>query len=106
MDPVEVEVHLHPELRLTMPRANTPAGWITFGFDSDLNEATSQATVEMLNLMGEIYGLRIKEALALAGLVVDLRVTQIVNGVKGVHAMLPHDAVEKVASDRAPFATL
>jgi hypothetical protein len=36
--------------------------------------------------------------------VVDLRVTQIVNGVKGVHAILPHHAVEKVASDRAPFA--
>ena len=57
MDPVEVEVHLHPELRLTMPRANTPAGWITFGFDSNLNEATSQATVEMLKLMGEVFGL-------------------------------------------------
>lgn len=106
MDPVEVQVHLHPELRLTMPRANTPAGWITFGFDSDLNEATSQATVEMLNLMGEVYGLRVKEALALAGLVVDLRITQIVNGVKGVHAILPHHAVEKVASDSAPFAAL
>jgi acetamidase/formamidase len=25
--------------------------------------------------------------------VVDLRVTQIVNGVKGVHAVLPHDAI-------------
>jgi acetamidase/formamidase len=104
MDPVEVEVNLHPELRLTMPRANTPAGWITFGFDSDLNEATAQATVEMLKLMGEVYGLRAEEALA--GLVVDLRVTQIVNGVRGVHAVLPPHAVEKVAPDRAPFAAL
>jgi acetamidase/formamidase len=106
MDPVEVEVHLHPELRLTMPRANTPAGWITFGFHSDLNEAAAQATVEMLNLMGEIYGLSAKEALALAGLVVDLRITQTVNGVKGVHAILPHDAVETAAADPAPSATL
>jgi acetamidase/formamidase len=97
---------LHPELRLTRPRADTPAGWITFGFDADLNEATSQATVEMLKLMGEVYGLRVKEALALAGLVVDLRVTQIVNGVRGVHAILPPHAVERVASDRAPFAAL
>jgi len=106
MDPVEVEVHLHPELRLTMPRANTPAGWITFGFDSDLNEAAAQATEAMLNLMGDIYGLSAKEALALAGLVVDLRITQTVNGVKGVHAILPHDAVETAAADPAPSATL
>ena len=53
----------------------------------------------MLKLMGEVYGLRVKEALALAGLVIDLRINQIVNGVKGVHAILPHDAVEKFASD-------
>ncbi len=88
MDPVEIEVILHPELRLTMPRANTPAGWITFGFHTDLNEAAARATVEMVNLMGELYGLKPKEALALAGLVVDLRITQIVNGVRGVHAVL------------------
>jgi acetamidase/formamidase len=54
----------------------------------------------MLNVMGELYGLRAKEALALAGLVVDLRITQIVNGVKGVHAVLPHDAVETAVADR------
>ena len=29
----------------------------------------------------------------MASLVVDLRVTQIVNGVRGVHAVLPHDAI-------------
>jgi acetamidase/formamidase len=97
MDPVEIEVHLHPEVRLTMPRAHTPAGWITFGFHADLNEAAVQATVEMVKLMGELYGLKAKEALALAGLVVDLRITQIVNGVRGVHAILPHGAIENAA---------
>jgi acetamidase/formamidase len=89
MDPVEVEVHLHPELHLTMPRAETQAGWITFGFHADLNEAAAQATVEMVRLMGELYGMKVKEALALAGLVADLRITQTVNGVRGVHAILP-----------------
>jgi acetamidase/formamidase len=33
------------------------------------------------------------EALAMAGIVVDLRVTQVANGVKGVHAVLPHGAI-------------
>ncbi len=100
MDPVEIEVVLHPELHLMMPRANTPAGWITFGFHADLNEAAARATVEMVNLMGELYGLKAKEALALAGLVVDLRITQIVNGVRGVHAVLGHEAIDRVEGGR------
>ncbi len=43
--------------------------------------------------MGREHGLERREALALASVVVDLRVTQIVNGVKGVHAVLAHDAI-------------
>jgi acetamidase/formamidase len=33
------------------------------------------------------------DALAMASLVVDLRITQIVNGVMGVHAVLPDGAI-------------
>jgi len=47
----------------------------------------------MLRLMNELFGYGRKEALALASLVVDLRITQIVNGVRGVHAVLPHGAI-------------
>jgi len=39
------------------------------------------------------------DALALASLVVDLRITQIVNGICGVHAILPHAAL---GEPRAP----
>ena len=49
----------------------------------------------MVRLMGELYQLTPKEALALASLVMDLRITQVVNGVRGVHALLPHDAIEQ-----------
>jgi acetamidase/formamidase len=38
------------------------------------------------------HGLAHDEALALASVVVDLRVTQVVNGVLGVHAVLRDDA--------------
>ena len=34
-----------------------------------------------------------REAFSLASLLVDLHVTQVVNGVKGVHAILPHGAL-------------
>lgn len=90
---VEVELHLRPDLKLSMPRAWTPHGWLTFGFHSDLNEAWIQATEEMVGLMSELYPLSRKEALGLSSLVVDLSLTQCVNGVRGVHAFLAHDAL-------------
>ncbi len=94
MERVTLTLHLHDDLRLKTPRAHTPAGWITFGFHEDLDEAAYVALEAMLNLMNEHYGLPRREALALASLVVDMRITQIVNGVRGVHAILPHSALE------------
>ena len=47
----------------------------------------------MLGLMARERGLERREALALASVVVDLRVTQMVNGVRGIHARLAHDAL-------------
>jgi acetamidase/formamidase len=95
MDRVELTFHLRDDMHLTSPRAHTPAGWLTFAFHEDLNEAAYQAVDAMLALMGEQLSLERVDALALASLVVDLRITQIVNGVKGVHAVLPHGAIRK-----------
>ncbi|MDR0271537.1 acetamidase/formamidase family protein [Paenibacillus sp.] len=95
MDEVEVTIQLLEDLHLANPRANTPAGWLTFGFHEDLNEATVQALDGMLDLMGELYGLDRVQAIALGSAVIDLRITQIVNGVKGVHACLPHGAMKR-----------
>lgn len=74
-------------------RADTPAGWITFGFGETLDAAAIEAVHGMLDLLQERHGLDQCEALALASAVVDVRVTQMVNGVVGVHAVLPHGAV-------------
>jgi acetamidase/formamidase len=93
MDEVVLTFTLQDAPRLTMPRAETPAGTITFGLHEDLDEAAHLAVDGMLALMGERYGLSRPEALALASVVVDLRVTQICNGVRGVHAILPTGAV-------------
>jgi acetamidase/formamidase len=93
---VEMQLSLRSDLAITLPRARTREGWLTFGFHPDLDEAAAIATVEMLNLMGELYGLSSKDALSLASLVVDLRVTQIVNGVRGIHAVLPDSALKRV----------
>ena len=94
MERVELTFQLLPDMPLHSPRASTPAGWVTLGLHEDLNEATYLALGTMLDLMQEQDpALTRSDALALASLVVDLRVTQIVNGVRGVHAVLPHGAI-------------
>lgn len=92
MEYVDLTFHLREDLPLTMPRALTPAGWVTFGFDRDLNAATHIAVNGMLDLMTQRFALSRLEALALASLVMDIRVTQTVNDVCGVHAVLPPNA--------------
>ena len=92
---VDLTLTLRDDLVLTTPRAHTPAGWITFGFHEDLHAAMITALDAMLGLLGEQYQLSRKHALALASLAVDLRITQIVNGVRGVHALLPFGAIQQ-----------
>lgn len=94
MDVADLTFYVRDDISLSMPRAKTPAGWITFGFDEDLNKAMYTALGGMLDLMQELHQMERKEALALSSLVVDLRVTQVVNGVRGVHAVLPHGAIK------------
>jgi acetamidase/formamidase len=93
MDRVSLTFTLHPDMRITTPRARTQSAWITLGFHEDLLEANMIALDAMLDLMMELYGMSRLEALGMASLVVDMRVTQIVNGVRGVHAVLPHGAI-------------
>ena len=94
--PVEravLTLSLRDDLELETPIAWTPEAWLTFGFDEDLDEAAALAIEGMLELMGREHGFERREALALASVVVDLRVTQMVNGVRGIHARLAHDAL-------------
>ena len=81
------------DLELRTPIARTGASWIAFGFSEDLDLAAEEAMATMLDLMEREFQLDRDYALALSSVIVDLRVTQIVNGVKGVHAMLRDDAI-------------
>jgi acetamidase/formamidase len=94
MERVALTFHLHQDLHLKTPSDETPAVQNTLGIHEDLNEATLLALEAMLDLLGEQYGVGRHEALALASLVVDLRVTQIVNGVNGVHDVMPPGAIK------------
>ena len=81
------------DLELRTPIARTPTTWIAFGFDEDLDRAAESAMATLLDLMERELSLDRSYALALASVAVDLRVTQIVNGVKGIHAVLADDAI-------------
>jgi acetamidase/formamidase len=93
MKQVDLTFVLHENMTLKTPAAQTDEGWITFGFSQDLDEAANIACNAMLDFMMKDYDISRQAALALASVVVDLRVTQIVNGVKGVHAVLPNGAL-------------
>lgn len=93
LDRLELTLSVPDCPELQTPIAWTPDAWVTFGFDEDLDEAAAAATDSMLELMGRELELERADALALASVVVDLRVTQLVNGVRGVHAVLRHDAI-------------
>jgi acetamidase/formamidase len=93
LDRLKLTLTLEDRPELKAPIAWTPEAWLTFGFDEDLDEAAALATDAMLELMQRELEIARVDALALASVVVDLRVTQVVNGVKGVHAVLRHDAI-------------
>jgi acetamidase/formamidase len=80
---------------ITAPVARTAAGWLTMGFHTLLDEAVVAAINAMLSLMQAEYGMSRKDAFGLASVAVDLRITQIVNAVQGVHAFLPFDAITR-----------
>ena len=93
--PVEatVTLELRDDLRLEWPIARITDAWLTFGFDEHLGRAARIAVDGMLDLMQRELGVGRSEALALASVVVDLRVTQVVNESLGVHAVLRDDAL-------------
>jgi acetamidase/formamidase len=84
-----VELRLRKDMKLTHPRAETGTHHILMGFDPLIDNAAKMALRETIDFLGEARGMSRDDAYTLCSLAVDLHVTQIVNGVKGVHAMLP-----------------
>lgn len=93
MRSVTLTVDLLEDVSIDAPRAWTAEGWIAFGVAPTLDEAALRALGEMVTLLQERLGVPRKEALNLASQTVDLRITQLVNGVKGVHAVIEHAAL-------------
>jgi acetamidase/formamidase len=79
---------LHKGAGLKMPRAETPTHFISMGLNEDLDQAMKQALREMIAFICARSNLSREQAYQFCSLAVDFRVTQTVNGEKGVHGML------------------
>jgi len=79
---------VHKGMNLRWPRAETPTHIITMGLHESLDEAARRATKEMIDYLVTERGLSRDDAYMLTSAAVDLHVTEVVDGVKGVHAML------------------
>jgi len=83
-----IQVTVRKGKRLNWPRAETPAHYIAMGLHTDLDEAARLATREMVEFLVTEKGMNRDEAYILCSLAADLHVTQLVDGTKGVHAMI------------------
>ena len=79
---------LRTDMSLEWPIAETPTHMITMAFDPDLDDCAEIALREMMKLICARTGIDRHSAHTLMSLAADLRITQIVNGNKGVHCML------------------
>jgi acetamidase/formamidase len=73
---------------LRWPRAETASHYITMGLNADLDLALEQALREMIAFITARSGLTREQAYQFCSLAVDFRITQSVNGEKGVHGLL------------------
>jgi len=92
----DLRIRVEPDLRLDHPLAITPAGLVSMGFADDLETAARTAADQLLTFLEAHCGLPWMEGYRLASLSVDLRITQVVNRVVGVHAVLPHDVLKQL----------
>ena len=76
------------DLAIDFPFAESATHLIAIGLDEDLDDAAAQAVREMVRHVCRLTALTRNQAYMLCSLAGDLRVTQTVDGNKGVHMML------------------
>jgi acetamidase/formamidase len=83
-----LKLSLRRDMVLKRPMVETKTHIITTGFDEDLDEAVKIATRDMIEWLVTRHGMERLDAYLLCTLALDLRISQVVNLRKGVHAML------------------
>lgn len=86
---------LHKGVSLESPQAETPTHYIVTGLDRDLNEAMRKAVLHAAQFLRERNGLSFEQAVMLSSASVDFEISQFVDGVVGIHGMIPKTVVRK-----------
>lgn len=86
---LHVQVILHKQKNFAWPVAETHTHWIIIGLDKDLNVAMTLAARNAIKFLATRAKLSELDAYALCSIAVSFRVTQVVDIVRGVHAMIP-----------------
>jgi len=81
------------DLEAPLPFAETADHLMAMGFDADLDDAAKTAVRRMIDLICERTERTREEAYMLASLAADFKVTQLVDGEKGVHGLLAKSAL-------------
>lgn len=90
------ELIVRKDLSLALPRAETASHLITMGFDPTLDRAMEIALKQMIAWLGERHGFSAEDAYSLCSLIADFRVTQTVNGSRGVHGVIAKSVLPQV----------
>ena len=77
------------DMHLKWPRAETPTHYITMGLDPDLTQAARLCALETIDFLVNEKHMTRDDAYALTSVAIDLEITQLVDGTRGVHAMIP-----------------
>jgi acetamidase/formamidase len=80
---------VHKRTNQKYPRAETPTHYISMGFHQELYEATKIAVREMIDFLVAEKHLSRDDAYMLISVAGDVDITELVDGNKGVHVMLP-----------------
>jgi acetamidase/formamidase len=86
---LRIQVVMHKQKTFAWPIAETSTHWILLGMDKDLNAAMQMAARNTIKFLVTRAGLTELDAYALCSIAVSFRVTQVVDIVRGVHAMIP-----------------
>ena len=93
-------VEVVKNLKLDLPRIETPKSWITMGFDADLNKALDVAREQTVRFLSEQRKISADEAAKLMERVSDCRISQVVNIKKGVHCLNPKNPATREDMER------
>jgi acetamidase/formamidase len=89
MKELRIQVILHKQKQLAWPVAETQSHWIIMGLDKDLNVAMTMAARNAIKFLAAQAKVSELDAYALCSIAVSFRVTQVVDIVRGVHALIP-----------------